>query len=139
MNCIRKQLIIAAMLAFAGVVFAQQPSAAPSGGDSAASGHTTVRGCLQGDRANYILVEDGTGSVYVLKGVGSKLNDDLRHEVEVKGKILPGTVKTGVRPEKNGSNPADTVHGVDGVPFQVENIKTDVRVISKHCQAADQQ
>jgi len=52
---------------------------------------------------------------------------------------LSGTVKTGIRPEKEGSNPADTVHGVDGVPFQVDNPQTDVRTVAKHCKAADQE
>jgi hypothetical protein len=53
--------------------------------------------------------------------------------------MLLGTVKTGVRPEKVGSNPSDTVHGVDGVPLQVAEVQTDVRPISKHCKAADQE
>jgi hypothetical protein len=77
--------------------------------------------------------------VYVLKGVGNKLDSYLRHEVEVKGKMLTGTIKTGVRPEKAGSNPSDTVHGVDGVPLQVADVQTDIRMISKHCKAADQE
>jgi len=113
--------------------FAQTTSASPTSDNSP----TTIRGCLQGERSNYILVEDKTGAVYVLKGVGTKLDRDLQHEVEVKGHALPGTVKTGVRPEKTGSNPADTVHGVDGVPFQVANPEADVRIVAKHCKAAD--
>jgi hypothetical protein len=120
---------------------AQQSSAAPAGGNSAASASkvVTVRGCLGGDRGNYIVVEGNSASVYVLKGVGNKLDSYLRHQVEVKGKILPGTIKTGVRPEKAGSNPSDTVHGVDGVPLRVANIDTDIRTISKNCKAADQE
>jgi hypothetical protein len=74
-----------------------------------------------------------------LKGVGNKLDKQLRQQVEVKGKILPGSIKTGVSPQKAGSNPSDTVHGVDGVPLQVANVETDVRTISKRCKAADQQ
>jgi hypothetical protein len=112
---------------------AQQSSAAP------ASKAVTVRGCLDGDRGNYVVVEENSGSVYVLKGVGNKLDSYLRHEVEVKGKILPGTIKTGVRPEKAGSNPSDTVHGVDGVPLRVANVQTDLRTISRNCKAADQE
>jgi hypothetical protein len=100
---------------------------------------STIRGCLRGQRGNYILIENGSGAVYVLKGVGNKLDSQRRHEVEVKGRILPGTIKTGVTPEKAGSNPADTVHGVDGVPFQVANVQTDVQTISNKCKAADQQ
>jgi hypothetical protein len=120
---------------------AQQSSTPPAStsGDSAAASTTTVRGCLDGERGNYVLVENKTGLAYVLKGVGNKLNRQLHHEVEVKGRILGGTVKTGIRAEKAGSNPADTVHGVDGVPFQVDNIQTDIRTISKKCTAADQE
>jgi hypothetical protein len=112
---------------------AQESSTAP------APNIATVRGCLRGQRGNYILIEDNTSAVYVLKGVGNKLDKQLRQQVEVKGKILPGSIKTGVSPQKAGSNPSDTVHGVDGVPLQVANVETDVRTISKRCKAADQQ
>jgi hypothetical protein len=103
-----------------------------------ASNVSTVRGCLDGQRGNYILVEDKTGLVYVLKGVGNKLDSQLHHEVEVKGRLRSGTIKTGVNPTKSGSNPSDTEHGVDGVPLDVTNVQTDVRTISKHCKAADE-
>jgi len=112
---------------------AQESSTAP------ASNIATVRGCLRGQRGNYILIEDNTSAVYVLKGVGNKLDKQLRHQVEVKGKILPGSIKTGVRAEKAGSNPSDTVHGVDGVPLEVANVETDVRMLSNRCKAADQE
>ena len=92
-----------------------------------------------GQRGSYIVVEDKTGLVYALTGVGNKLNGQLHHEVEVKGKIRSGTIKTGVNPNKAGSNPSDTEHGVDGVPLQVANVQTDVRTMSKSCKAADQQ
>lgn len=131
----------AAFLLLSAAAVAQQSSATPgsSPDNTTAASQTTVRGCLQGERGNYIVIEDKTSSVYVLKGVGNKLDNQLHHEVEVTGRVLPGTVKSGVRPEKAGSNPSDTVHGVDGVPFQVGNVKTDVRTVSKHCKAADQQ
>ena len=112
---------------------AQESSTAP------APNIATVRGCLRGQRGNYILIEDNTSAVYVLKGVGNKLDKQLRHQVEVKGKILPGSIKTGVRAEKAGSNPSDTVHGVDGVPLEVANVETDVRMLSNRCKAADQE
>lgn len=122
--------------------FAQQSSAppTPAGNSTApASNVATVRGCLDGQRGNYIIIEDKTNMVYVLKGVGNKLDSYLHHEVEAKGKMLPGTIKTGVNPSKAGGNPSDTVHGVDGVPLQVANVQTDVVTISKHCKAADQE
>jgi hypothetical protein len=129
-----KHLAAVLVLLFIGAAaVAQEPSTPP------AANISTVRGCLEGQRGNYILVEDNTGAVYVLKGVGNKLDKQLHHEVEVKGKALSGSIKTGVRPEKSGSNPSDTVHGVDGVPLQVASVETDVRTISKHCKAADQQ
>jgi len=121
---------------------AQQSSTPPAstGNTSApASNASTVRGCLDGQRGNYIVVEDKTGLVYALKGVGNKLDGQLNHEVEVKGRVRPGTIKTGVNPAKAGSNPSDTEHGVDGVPLEVANVQTDVRTISKRCKAADQE
>ena len=121
---------------------AQQSSTPPAltGNSSApASSTSTVRGCLDGQRGNYIVVEDKTGLVYVLKGVGNKLDSKIHHEVEVKGQLRSGTIKTGVNPTKSGSNPSDTARGVDGVPLQVANVQTDVRTISKGCKAADQQ
>jgi hypothetical protein len=108
---------------------------------SGADEHTkiTVRGCLRSERGNYILIENRTGAVYALQNVGTKLNGFLRKEVEVTGEPKPGSVRTGVRPEKAGSNPSDTVHGVDGVPLQVSDIQKDIRIVSKHCKAADAQ
>jgi hypothetical protein len=115
------------------------PPASPENASASASNASTVRGCLDGERGNYIVVEDKTGLVYALKGVGSKLDGQLHHEVEVKGTLRSGIIKTGVRPEKAGSNPSDTEHGVDGVPLEVANVQTDIRTISKHCKAADQE
>lgn len=119
--------LVIPVLAAVGTMAAAQESAS----------NTTVRGCLSRSRGNYLVVEDKTGLVYALKGVGSKLNGQVGHEVEVTGSLQPGTVKTGVRDTKDGSNPSDTIHGVDGTPLQVNNVDTDVRTISKHCKAAD--
>jgi hypothetical protein len=131
----RKNYLVAilVLLLMSGAAGAQESSTPP------ADNISTVRGCLEGQRGNYILVEDKTNMVYVLKGVGNKLDKQLRRQVEVKGKTLTGSIKTGVRSEKAGSNPSDTVRGVDGVPLQVANVETDVRTISKRCKAADQQ
>ena len=130
-------IVIAAFLLASLEAAAQQP-AAPSASDSATSKLSTVHGCLNGERGNYILIEDNTGLVYVLRGVGNKLDAHLHHEVEVKGRVRSGTIKTGINPSKAGSNPSDTIHGVDGVPFEVANVQEDVRTVSKHCKAADQ-
>ena len=137
-----KSLVAVFVLLFAtlGAVAQQSGPPAFTGASTVTTRNlSTVRGCLDGERGNYILIEDNTSLVYVLKGVGNKLDSQLHHEVEVKGRTLPGTIKTGVRPEKAGSNPSDTVHGVDGVVLQVADVQTDVRTISKHCKAADQE
>ena len=130
---------LASLITVIVIMVAVSATAQNSQSGQPAHGPTTVRGCLQGSRGNYVLIEDQSSLVYVLKGVGNKLDRQLRHEVEVKGTVLPGTIKTGVRPEKSGSNPSDTVHGVDGVPLRVENVQTDIRTISNKCKAADQQ
>ena len=143
MNPFNKTLAVLALALFVTGAFAQQSSTSPSTSDekasASASSESTIRGCLDSERGNYIVVENGTSMVYALKGVGNKLDQYLHHEVEVKGKMLPGTVKTGVRPEKVADNPSDAVRGVSGVGFQVRDVKNDVRMISKHCKAADAQ
>ena len=111
------------------------PAQQPSGQDQPTK--ITVRGCLRSERGNYILIENRTGAIYALQNVGAKLNSFLRKEVEVTGESRPGSVRTGVRPEKSGSNPADTVHGVDGVPLEVGDIEKDIHIMAKHCKAAD--
>lgn len=125
------------VLLFSTLAIAQQTSAPDEG--SQESTKITVRGCVRSDRGSYILIENRTGTIYALQGIGSKLQSFLRKEVEVTGESKPGSVRTGVRPEKAGSNPSDTVHGVNGVPLEVKNIDADMRIIAKHCKAADQQ
>lgn len=118
--------------------FSQKTSDAPAP-ENQDEAPITVRGCVRSERGNYILIENRTGAIYALQDVGSKLRRYLRKEVEVTGELKPGSVKTGVRPEKAGSNPSDTVHGIDGVPLQVKDIQKDIRIIAQHCKAADQQ
>ncbi|HTZ95721.1 MAG TPA: hypothetical protein VMB18_04950 [Terriglobales bacterium] len=131
-----KTILLVAMMV-AGSAAAQQAPAngtAPSGDNP-----TTVRGCLNRSRGNYLVVEDKTGLVYALRGVGDKVNGLVGHEVEATGQLHPGSMKTGVRSAKAGSNPADTVHGVEGVPLQVADVSKDVRQVAKKCIPADQQ
>jgi hypothetical protein len=115
----------------------QSPTPPVASAGSPASSATTVRGCLADQRGNYVVVEDKSGLVYVLKGVGNKLDSQLHHEIEVKGRLRSGTIKTGVNPMKTGSSPSDTARGVDGIPLEVTNVQTDIRMISKHCKATD--
>jgi hypothetical protein len=127
-------LIVALILSSA--AFAQQSTEQQAkAGDQ--STRMTIRGCIRSERQSYVLIADKTGTTYALQGVGNKLQPFLRKEVEVTGETKPGTVKTGIRPEKSGSNPSDTVHGVDGVPLEVADIEKDIRVIANHCKAAD--
>jgi hypothetical protein len=139
MKALLRNILISVVMSSAAVVTAQQPSDQPAAPPQNDSNKITVRGCIRSERQNYILIADQTGAVYALQGVGNKLQGFLRKEVEVTGDIKPGSVKTGVRPEKSGSNPSDTVHGIDGVPLHVENIDKDIRVIAKHCKAGDAQ
>src|ERR1700752_5073746 len=129
--------VASALLLLSTSAIAQLSSTSDQG--SQESTKITVRGCVRSERGNYILIENRTGMVYALQGVGNKLQGFLRKEVEVTGESKPGSLKTGVRPEKAGSNPSDTIHGVDGVPLEVKNIHTDIHIIAKHCKAADQQ
>lgn len=138
MHQARTGLTIGAFFLFVAGMFAQSTAPATADTATADSDSTTIRGCLEGQRGNYIVIEK-TGAVFVLKGVGNKLDNHLNHEVEVKGQMLSGTIKTGIRPEKAGSSPSDTLHGIDGTPFQVKNPLTDVQNIAKHCKAADSQ
>jgi hypothetical protein len=131
-------LIGGTVLLICGISFAQQTSSAQAS-DEETPTPITVRGCIRSERGNYILIENRTGTIYALQDVGNKLHGFLRKEVEVNGVAKPGSVRTGIRPEKAGSNPSDTVHGVDGVPLQVKDIQKDIRIVAKHCKAADQQ
>ena len=135
MNSAAKILLVVSLLFVS--VLAQQTQENPAPSDQPSK--VTVRGCLRSERGSYILIENRTGAVYALQNVGNKLNSFLRKEVEVTGETKPCSVRTGVRPEKAGSNPSDTVHGVDGIPLQVSAIQKDIRIVAKHCKAADQQ
>ena len=132
--------LLSVFLIFGAIAFTQQSSAPQSSTDSSSSPETTtVRGCLNRLRGNYLIVENRTNLVYALRGVGDKLEGRQGQEVEVKGQLHPGSLKTGVRSTKAGSNPADTIHGVDGVPLQIANVSTDVKTIAKKCKSAEDQ
>lgn len=133
-----KRMFYPAATVLLAIMAAVVPAAAQTS-DQSDSTQITVRGCLRSERGNYVLIEDKTGTIYALQNVGHGLNGFLRKEIEVSGEAKPGSVKTGVRPEKAGSNPSDTVHGVDGVPLAVKDIKKDIRIVADHCKAADAQ
>jgi hypothetical protein len=132
---------IFAVVVFGTLAFTQQNSTptAAQGDSQSSSTPSTVRGCLTRSRGNYIVVENKSSLPYVLKGVGDKVSTKVGKEVEVTGDLRPGTIKGGTRSSKAGSNPSDTEHAVDGVPIQIANPDTDVKVIAKKCTAADKQ
>jgi len=93
---------------------------------------TTVRGCMQHARQNYTVV-DSKGFAYVLEGVGDKLKGEVGHLVIVKGTLIDDT-KTGVRSEKQGSNPTDTLHASEGAAtLRIANVATDVKRVADKC------
>jgi len=136
-----KRTLYTALTALFAIVGALVAPTSGQTSDQSASDSTpiTVQGCLRSERGNYILIEDKTGTIYALQNVGSKLHGFLRKEIAVTGEAKPGSVKTGVNPQKAGSNPSDTVHGVDGVPLAVKDINKDIHIVANHCKAADAQ
>ena len=54
--------------------------------NGSASKATTVRGCLERSRGNYLLVEDRTGLIYALKGVDGNLDGQVGREIAVTGR-----------------------------------------------------
>jgi hypothetical protein len=129
-------VIAATVLGLAGIATAQSADQQSAMADSPNT--MTVRGCLNHSRGNYVVAEDKTGMTYVLRGVGNKLDKQVSHEVEVTGSLEAGSQKTGVRSQKDGSNPADTVHGVDGTPLFVSDVKAGIKTVGK-CKAGDSQ
>jgi len=130
-----KIVLISPLLLLASLASAQQSDHQPSSTETSPNA-LTVRGCLNRSRGNYLVVEDKTGMTYALRGVGSTLDGRVNHEVQVAGTLEPGSQKTGTRSQKQGSNPSDTVHGVDGTPLYVSDPNADIKTVGK-CKAAD--
>ncbi len=133
---VKTAVVAAIVLGLTGIAAAQ--SADQQAAMAGSPNTMTVRGCLNHSRGNYVVAEDRTGMTYVLRGVGNKLDKKVNHEVEVTGTLEAGSQKTGVRSEKDGSNPADTVHGVDGTPLFVSDVNASIKAIGK-CKAGDSQ
>jgi hypothetical protein len=130
-----KIVLISPVLLLAAFTAAQQSDHQPSSMPPSPNA-LTVRGCLNRSRGNYLVVEDKTGMTYALRGVGNTLDSQVNHEVQVAGTLEPGSQKSGTRSQKQGSNPADTVHGVDGTPLYVSDTSADIKTVGK-CKAAD--
>jgi hypothetical protein len=65
----------------------QQNTTSPTG----SSDSMTVRGCLTGSAGTYVLVADDKGKPYMLQGNKSDLDQMIRHEVEITGKLMHQT------------------------------------------------
>jgi Protein of unknown function (DUF5818) len=68
-----------------------QPGSSQTG--AAASGRTTVQGCLQGSDGNYMLTADD-GTKYQLQGDTSKLSAHVGHEVQITGSTTSASATT---------------------------------------------
>src|SRR5579862_1082825 len=62
----------------------QYPQTGSSQPGTAASGHTSVRGCLQESNGHYTLTSD-SGMTYQLEGESSTLSKHVGHEAQITG------------------------------------------------------
>ena len=78
------------------------PQNPPSGSSQtgAASGQTSVQGCLQGSNGNFTLT-DNSGMTYQLQGDTSKLGKHVGHEVEITGTTTSGSGAAGSSPSSS--------------------------------------
>jgi hypothetical protein len=121
-----KTLLVLSLLASTAWVQAQSqyPQASSSQSGAAASGQTTVEGCLQGSDGNYTLT-DKSGTTYQLQGDTSKLSAHVAHEVQITGSTK--SASTGTSPT------TDTATSATQQPtLTVKNVKH----ISKTCKSA---
>jgi hypothetical protein len=117
-------------LVCASVAFAQGTSTQTSDQSSGTGmSSSAVQGCLSGADGNYMLTEDGTGTMYKLTGKSSKLKDHVGHEVAVTGQMSGGG-SAASQPDQGQS--AATGSG-DGSSATHEVQVSEVKMISKHC------
>jgi hypothetical protein len=106
---------------------AQSPSASQSATPSANStstSNTGIQGCLSGSDGNYVLTQDGTGTVYKLSGGYSKLRDHVGHEVQVSGQLAnSGT------PDQTQTGTTGNAAAASASMLQV----SDVTMVSEKC------
>jgi hypothetical protein len=74
----------------------------------------TIEGCLQMTEGQYNLIDD-TGTIHHLVGGGSKLKQQVGHEVEIAG-------KTGAR-TLDATPPGGASNAVTQVIFEVKSVK----------------
>ena len=120
-----KKTILFALVIWASVLLAQE-SNAPSGPSQDNSKHAkgliTVRGCVGGSTADYILTKQDPGMTYELQATGkTKLRHYLGQRVEVTGNESPSM-----------STSSDTSARM-GSPASVTLTITSIKTIDKEC------
>lgn len=103
-----------------------QSTGAQSGqmGHTAATGHTTVEGCLSSSNGSYTLT-DKNGTAYQVTGDNAKLSEHVGHEVKITGTAGAGASSSGGNAgAMGGAGSEQTLH------------MTSLKHISKNCQAS---
>lgn len=77
-------LVLALLMSTAWLTAQEYPQTGSNQTGTAASGQTTVQGCLQGSNGSYTLTAD-SGTTYQLQGDTSKLSKHVGHEVQITG------------------------------------------------------
>ena len=118
-----------ASLALAQTSQGQDQSAMSSGAGQANS--DSIKGCLSGSDANYMLTQDGTGATFKLVGKEDQLKKHVGHEVAVMGQVSGGSSgsSTAMSSKDQGQGQSSAGAGSESNSIQV----TDVKMISKQC------
>jgi hypothetical protein len=123
------QLLLATLL-ISSFVWAQDstPQMSNSNGGSSANSAST-QGCLSGSSGNYMLTQDGTGTMYKFVGADDMLKKHVGHEVAVTGQTSsPGSAADSSQGQ-SGTATADSPSAGGANTIQV----SDVKMISKRC------
>ena len=105
----------------------EYPQSGSSQTGTAASGQTTLQGCLQGSNGNYTLTAD-SGTTYELQGDIDKLSKHDGHEVQITG------TPSGAGASSGATNPnAGTSTETQPSPSQQTLTVDTVKHISESC------
>jgi hypothetical protein len=119
----QKALMLACVFLLSGAwLTAQSDSQTGSKDSGAASGQTTVQGCLQGSNGAYTLTSD-SGTMYQLQGDSATLSKHSGHEVRITGST------SGAGDSSNAMSPNAGASGSSGQTLTVTHLKH----VSKTC------
>jgi hypothetical protein len=126
-------LFLSATLLIASLTWAQDSTSqmSTSSSNSPASGGK-VQGCLSGSDGNYMLTQDGTGTMFKLVGGSDMLKKHVGHEVAITGQTASPSASPSDSSQGQGSAPtsdADANSAASSNTIQV----SDVKMISKSC------